>query len=327
MGGYRVYESVRGEIYRLARKTVSKEERRRSGFVDRLVTEYMAIPGSNRTLDAATLADETDWLDAGCRTYFPESEALVQVLWRSRMDVTLEDLDLPSFPRAFAAAWPDCEVDGSGLAGCLAWWGRAADRLESMRKFGSRYMGGPARAIGGFEDPEQLALHVSYRGSEKMMGLSPTLRCSVPSKHLRACLASDEGFRTSLGMYRSPELVGAMDLTEAEVKQQYVVVRSLIHLMVYLKARPEAVREGWPDGRNQRDLAPVWLKSPRPSVVTCPGLERDSPSAHWRTWHFRTYPTKRDGTKRTGLVSVRGTMVNAELKEPRTVELVEWKGE
>ena len=323
MGGYKVYESVRGEMYRLAKKTVTKEERRKPGFVNDLVTEFMSMGGSNRTLDAATLADETDWLDGGCRTYFPESEALVQVLWRSKMDVTLEDLDLPSFPRAFAVAWPDMEIDGVKLAGCLAWWGKAEDRLETMRKFGTRYMGGPARPIGTFEDPEELALHVSYRGSERVMGTAPTLRCSVPSKCLRACLKSDDEFRANLGMYKCPELVGAMDLSEAETRQQYVVVKSLIHLMVYLKARPDSVREGWPDGRNQRDLMPTWMKSPRPSVVTCPGLERDSPSAHWRTWHFRTYPTKRDGTKRDGLVFVSGTMVNAEMKEPRTVELVE----
>jgi hypothetical protein len=44
-----------------------------------------------------------------------------------------------------------------------------------------------------------------------------------------------------------------------------------------------------------------------------------SPIAHLRTWYFRSYPVKKDGTRKDGVVFVNATMVNADV-EPVTAE-------
>ena len=40
---------------------------------------------------------------------------------------------------------------------------------------------------------------------------------------------------------------------------------------------------------------------------------------HLRTWYFRSYPIKKDGTRKNGVVFVRSTVVNAEV-DPVTIE-------
>jgi len=329
MGGYAIYTPVRTVILRDVKDLTTKDERRDPTFVDGLVSKYISMPGANRTLDAAVMLDEMEWLDTNCRTYFPESADLLQTLWRAKMDVSMEDLKLASFPRAFVVNWPACSIDGSPLRGCMVWMGNGHERIAALRRFGIRYMGGPATPIGAMEDPDEILMQVSYMGAKKELGITPIFRCSIPGRLLKACLKSDKDFVSHLHTYNDGGVVGAIPLTETEWCQQYVVARSVIHLMVYMKACPEVVRDGYPAGRRGKEFGMPWMPDMSPTSIAAPVPRgtHDSPMVHWRDWHFRTFPRKHDGNKKAGFVFVKGTMVNAETIDPKTVEVVEWKGD
>jgi hypothetical protein len=104
-------------------------------------------------------------------------------------------------------------------------------------------------------------------------------------------------------------------------KHSFVVSRLAIRLMVYMRACENKVVEGYPEGKHARDFGTKWTGL-TPMIIHHPsGLirnEHGSPEAHWRDWHFRSYPRRKDGTKKLGVVYVSGTVVNAEL-DPITV--------
>ena len=119
-----------------------------------------------------------------------------------------------------------------------------------------------------------------------------------------------------------------LELTEEDHHIQYVTMRCVIHLMVYAKACPEAVISGWPEGLGSttatRGRRPTTLASPKYSPRS---MEHASPEAHLRSGcdaYFRSYPRRKDGTKKAGIYLVRGhgpVMVNAEV-DPTTIKKV-----
>jgi len=98
------------------------------------------------------------------------------------------------------------------------------------------------------------------------------------------------------------------------------MIKSVVHLSVYMTAYPDSVADGYPEMINRYEVP---IGKPRPHVIGGRHFARthDSPRGHWRSWHFRSYPRKKDGTKKAGLVSVRGTMVNPR-ETPHTVKEV-----
>jgi len=307
-------------LMRDAKMSYSKDERRRPGFSDELVRYVLSIPAFRLKMESAVLVDETDCIDGGCRTYFPESPEMLGMLWRAKMDVALEDLDVPSFPRAFAVSWPRCSVEGAELVGCLVWWGTGDDRTASLERFGERYVGGPVKPLGkDGMDGGEMSMNVSM-----CTGDGVVCRTALPDRMMRECLRSSATFKDAVSSMMLSRAPGVVPLSDEEFLQHYVVLRLVVHLMVYVKACPGAVKDGYPDGRKDKEF---WFPGVAALSPTCVGAPahmgcgtHESPAAHWRTWHFRSYPA-RQGSRKAGVVFVRGTMVNADV-DPKTVESV-----
>lgn len=246
--------------------------------------------------------------------FVPQDGGLIDMVWRSKMDVGLSDLG--GFPRCFSVAWPSgTVVDGVGLRGCLVWFGRHKERDEVMSMM-ERWMGKVEEVRVGHRVPsDDYELHVSYPDGE---GLSKWyVRASMPHEWLEDCLKSEGDLKNRLGNYASPM---SIELDEDEVHKQYVTLRCVVNLMVYASACPEAVVEGWPGGVSPggpaKGKSPLFLKSPLQRVSR--GGSHASPEPHFRNPHFRRYPI-RNGERRKGIVFVSGCMVNAEM-EPKTVK-------
>lgn len=321
MSGYHVFTPMRVYLMRDVKSFIPKYLRTRKTAED-LVGYWMEnTPGAVKRMESKLLADETVWMATGARMYFPESADMMEMLWRARMNVGLEDLDLPSFPKAFAVAWPQCEVEGVKLRGCLVWCGTVDERMRHMLGFFGKYAPNEKVFYTNTRPGSDLMMNVTYWGEKNEPGKGMLVyQCTVPGDLLKSCLNSDVDFAEKLGAYEAAEFIAA--LTPDESRQQYVLVKMLIHLMVYVRACPGTIRDGYPDGRKAREFTLNWMGFGA-QVVGAPAAvahgTHDSPMAHWRNWHFRTYPKQKDGEKRVGVVFIRGTMVNADI-EPRTVE-------
>jgi len=320
---YIPYRTYRDRLASIASKKVPKKVRRNSNddFMRFVIGKAMSIPGMLATIDCNILVDEEAYIEEKCRTYFPETEALLQMLWRAKMDIDLEDLDLSQFPTSFTIAWPRCQVQGANLLGCMVSIYATKDRAGVVKRFGSRYMGRPLEMVTGPGIPDdEVGIHISYATEKPIIDNLPAMcRCSIPNSFLKECLRGEDDYDKKLSSFKH---YASMDLTKEETHQQYVMAKLVIHLLVYMQACPGSVRDGYPEGRKAKEFKSVNSGSINPFILDAPAALKGthaSPGTHWRIPHFRSYPTRRDGTKRKGIVAVSGTVVNADI-DPKTVE-------
>jgi len=319
MSAYSIYVPFRSMLLRHAKSFVPKALRTRE-TADKMIADGMRN-GQVSEILLENVVTEAAWLDGGSRMYFVVSKQVVQMLWDSKMDVKMEDLDLMSFPRAFSVAWPECEIDGVKLSGCIVGRGRSDELRNEMSDFYKERVGFPPGRVGVTTD--SMVLSTYYWGEKEEDGLSwsglPIIGGSLMEDIWSQCLSSDKDFERA---FKDRLSFGCVPLNEKEMHQQYVMMKMLVRLMVYMKACPESVVSGFPEGKDARDFGcQKWLNADGQSVGW-PGGTHASPSAHWRMWHFRSYPRRTDGTKRDGVVFVTGTVVGLEQLEPMRVEMV-----
>ena len=108
-------------------------------------------------------------------------------------------------------------------------------------------------------------------------------------------------------------------LSESELERQYVILRAILGMCVYLKARPEALKDGFPDVKNFSLSEPFGV--PTNSFSFDAGHQLGfgaSPKEHYRSWHIRqlNHPRYYQGEHKdkapgSRLVFVSDTMVNS----------------
>ena len=328
MSDYSIYNPLKSEMVRQASPAFDKRERKRADFPQSVVRHVLNLkPALLQTLEARILMDEVAWTESGHTMYFPDSSELLDMLWRAKVDVRVEDLGLEKFPRAFAFAWPKCLVDGVQPKGCLIWFGDAKDRLHAVDRFEGYYFkthewkkDGPST----LPDDQPLGIHMSTRLANPPGSVVPSAyaRASIPENLFKQGLSSDKDFERCFKTYTNPILVGVIPLTPEEAHILYVTFKLAMRMLVYMQACPDCVKVGFPGGKNRKAFEGRWDNF-TPNVIGSPARltsgEHGSPISHMRSWFFRSYPVKKDGKRRNGVVFVRATVVNAEVG-PMTVE-------
>ena len=245
---YVFYEELREHMGRLYRKASGKSKAKamqEGDPVSAALRWFFAQPESGKTIDSAVLIDEEDYIVSGRRMYIPKMEELVKVLWRAKMKVELSDLQ--SFARVFSVAWPQGTViEGVTLPGCLVWFGTKQQR-EKIRPLIEKWVGHEIEFVTtGYNAPrDELLLHVMYSRGDG--GNRMYYRCSIPEPWVKDCLVSADALWKKVGTYHA---IAVQPLTEQERFEQYVLLKTVLHLMVYATACPEAVKAGWPDSTN-----------------------------------------------------------------------------
>lgn len=328
MAKYKPYRTMKSNITQKLRKLMmrrnpSKQMKRKvrsASFGDEVIKEFFTMPEAYHSLDAAILMDEFQWQRKGGTIYFPESPFLLEMLWRSKMQV---DPDyLLEFPESFVVSWPNGTViNGLELPPILVNYASFNDRNEVFVEFRDKYLSSNTeRTASPGTDKDSRNLHISYLNEEfhGPNGESMYNRSSVPKEKVVSLLTSDEALH-EIGGYKGH---GVEKLSPEDIKMQWTISRMLLHLLVYMQARPDSVIPGWPDKVKERDFTTKQNPEAMPTVIKSPiprdGSGHASPEAHWRNAHFRSYPERKDGTRRKGVVFVTGCLVNAEV-DPNTV--------
>jgi len=321
---YNVYKSLHLHLARLYRRGMGVSKKAvRGRDMEREALELMySDERAGMTIEHSVLADEESYEEEGRHVYFPEDEFLLRALWRAHMDVDASHLE--AFPKCVTIAWPgNAVVEGAKLPPCLVWCGSTQEHHDLLSKMVRRHDLSTRIEFVEQDVDSDAGIHISWQqdGSSGKV----CYRCSIPRSWLSSCLKSEKDL-----VSRLPELRSflSMPLNVEENHVQYVLAKMVVHLFVYIQACPNAVVMGWPDRVGMRDFLHQWKKGANPWVISSPkGTSRSemiglgshaSPEPHWRTWHFRSFPLKRDGTKKAGTVFVRGTMVGGEV-EPVTV--------
>ena len=326
--GYRPYRLVRDEAAKIVAGTIPKKvwKADRDSFMSYVMKGLLEMSSPTKVLDNNILVDEEMYVDNGCRMVFPESLALLEMLWRARMNVGLDDVDWSVLPPAFSVAWPDGEIDGVELRGCMVIVATPESRYEFGKKVVRRYLGTSNMGLDTVAPESGRGFYLTFFDRDPDIDDNAVYRCMIPEDDLKKCLTSEERFDEVMRGYnetdRSRLKFLGFNLDKAEGHAQYVMSRLVMRLMVYMQACPEMVHEGYPTRRGERSYRSRFSGEVKGTMIGVPeGLAKEhaSPSTHWRQWHFRTYPRRKDGTKRKGIVAVSGTIVNADV-DPVTAE-------
>lgn len=317
---FEFYKELREHMGHVLRKVtgLSKKAAKKKDLVSEALKMFFESPQSGLTLDACIVADEEDYIHHGRQVYIPQNKELVEMLWRSKMDIGLADLE--DFPRCFTVAWPrGTVIDGVELSGCLVWFGKQSAR-DNVAHMIEKWTGKSTKMVSTGshkQKPDEYSFHLAFgqgSGVERWYA-----RVSIPEEWISECLVSADDLDEKLGTYDSPFV---KRLSSEELHKQYVLIRSVVNLMVYSTACPDAVMTGWPDGVGSspgtRGRKPNTLISPIPKEYENKGGTHASPEPHFRNPHFRRYPI-RNGLRKKGIVFVSGCLVNAEL-EPMTIK-------
>ena len=250
------------------------------------------------------LMDEEYWRRGGQRTIFVDSpdlpalaasipvrnpESLVDLLGRWR----------GTWSFAFRAG---TRVHDIPLGGCLFAWLCSADRVRRVRDY-AREFGGHLAEPNDYSPPD--AMHITGRTGKSVLHLS------TPLHQLTAALSDPNWF--AVNRFHDPFY--RLDATPAEQDLQATLLRTVVGLILYAAAFPDALRPGLPDAGN-KELGTKLVLAPhfRRSAVTLLGPTPTSAqrALHFRSGHFRILAHeryRRDEQGRVRVVYVRESLV------------------
>jgi hypothetical protein len=111
----------------------------------------------------------------------------------------------------------------------------------------------------------------------------------------------------------------AEKLDDKELERQYVILRAVLGMCVYIKARPQALQDGFPKARNFSLSEPFGVPTRSMNLnLGNVAPSKSSPNEHYRSWHIRQLSHERyyqnehkDLAPGSRLVFVSDTMVNS----------------
>ena len=249
------------------------------------------------------------WLSGKRTTIFLENEDLVRALLTSSLAVDASALEWDRFPSTFVLAAPDMVIKGHRLSACYV----CVYTPESSASLAARLR----REIPMLEKcgysmcavPKPVLVLIA----SKVAGMdgSSVTSCTavIPIDQLQKLMDAS----ALAAVAKTSEDIKLLEQLPWLSSQLALLLRLLAATLVYMQACPDMVKEGLPAGLKEKDVAhkadhTCFMHLTMPSRKLGP---HGSPATHWRRWHFRSYPTRLDGTKKKGAVFVSGGWVNA----------------
>lgn len=281
------------------------------------------LPGS---LEPAVLLDEFMLAYGDHRVILPESTGILDMLMGSKFQMDHEiNLETP-FSEFVLMIPKGYEVDGVPMKSCIVTYCSPTERQAMFAKM---------RKLNGIDPGIILDNGEKINSSEKSLFIGfnsistkgAYVRCSIPKHLINVVMkAEPENLYDVLPRYPGDF---TMEMSDIEKKQQILTTKLICALSVFAKCRPQYLCT-LPAELNSTvslsDTSAQYLPGGNPdfSVLKDVPGRGGSKSVHYRTWYFRSYPTKKDGLKKDGWVFVNDTMVNEDDK-PEFVHLKEPK--
>jgi len=255
-----------------------------------------AFAEENKATDYLSLMEEWEWFCAGKHMYFPVPGLLEKIL-DAKMEVDPDSLMFPEHP--FILAVPS-EV---GMRSVLV----SRHSLDGRRTLATTFsedIGIPVDLDIGIDGGWSLYLTELFE--HKDTGAVEMLRFGCRKDHLTEVLNSNTAEQVmSLVGSLSEHDPDCLDLSSMEIDAQRKMLTIVCRLLVYMTTFPDAVRDGFPS-REAEHLAGVRRKGRTLGERHFP---KNGPKAHFRRWHFRSYPLRKDGSRKPGIVFVSESMV------------------
>lgn len=291
----------------------------------RLASQHLIAtnPELLHTMDLGIHAEEANWLRGDRVAYYPATAAVAHNLIKSSFKLAdpsvifrgNESFTL-NLPKDLIVGGYDA---GSGLLVTIC---ANADRETYIFDPFFDWIEHRRIPVTPFGPESQFFIAITYRG----LNDDAAHRVCIPDTDIGPALEckSVEEYQAFMRKMDKFTYVNKIDSTDDELKYQYDLVRLVCGLLIYRHALPERIYEGLPGKRKQFETPLTIGQSGM--VIHQPKGHQDSPSAHYRSWHFRQlshekyYRGKHTGlAKGSRIVFVPDCVVGQE-QSPLTVE-------
>jgi len=311
------------ETYRLAADPTSRERRDHGISREDLPSEFdldyyeeevrpelLDLQSRGFNIGIKGFTAEGMWLRAGKPTFFLESAQLAEALMKASYSLDFDNLRVPN--GIFSLSFPsDVKVGKDYPHPCLIAQTPERDALLIVTRCG--YFQHHILQIFNQKDldaflKEKDAMCVGYLDKDGIEQWKDSDECTPEEVRELSGLSVEEMQKRS--------------------KTQQFASKVCVGVCAYLAAFPECLEEGYPSIIAPRNLKQIkqLQKGVKPSRIVLHKRLRESPSAHYRTWYFKTlrdpcFRRNPDGTFRT--IFVKETFVSGRAKkekiDPHTV--------
>jgi hypothetical protein len=282
-----------------------------------VLAELDGNTGFGNSLEGIVFLEEFLWREEGRHVYFPVP-GLLPALAESHLEIDTDDLHAPvtNFLVAPVLGEP---VYGEPLPGFMVMIASPAEKCRRAAALGRRLADAEVGLLSDYSGDAETGIGLFF---VMINAEQQVCRCAVPSEKLGALL-TDDNTRTEDQLLQ--DVVGnfhngieVQDLTPHERVTMLRAIRITVRMLAYMRAFPGSVHDGYPEGYSDERK----LRDPKPTVIG--GLHfkhgtHAGPVLHFRNAHFRSYPRRRDGGKREGMIFIHGTMVGGQIK-PHSVD-------
>jgi hypothetical protein len=322
---YTPYVGVYDANRAIVRKTHDKHaaeaaiEKTMLSMIDEIMEQAMQI--NNRTamqIEHLTLLDEINWRSAGHNVLFP-SRGLSEALLASKFAIDPADFAVPFSD--FSVAIPRGLVwHGAKIRPMLVGYDTGISRNASYKKI---YVRNGLRPISIYnKDPESMNMRVTMTSPVIVDGIDTRAiaRASFNSGTMRDILTSDEKPEDAMAIAGRMEKIECGALSDVEKKEMYFAFKLVVGLCLFIQSFPDSMTDGLP--KDITVSTGKLSKTCRPRLVGRDIMgeneRRGSVGVYHRGLHFRSYPTRKDGTKLPGIVKVQAHWCGGKIT-PHTV--------
>ena len=303
---YNIHVTLMSDLARMVKKILGKTVSIPT-CIQYALERTMTMPGSAHMLEVVTLLDEIEYEQAGNHMLFVGSLDLQKMLMNAKFKMEGRKFRFPY--DGFIINTPSAGDVAPFMVSHMTIPLRKKALKGLMEKAGQ---GDAAAELDPGSGEEGVTITMCYR--------KKYVRASIPFSKLSAAASADttEEFHNVLGTY--PGLCQGLD--DEDRTELIKALHLLCGVSAYLEARPDSLKPGMPGEVAPRDIPDrATVKGVRSfeTIHEPAGMrKRDGSATHYRTWFFRVYPLRKDGSRTDGLVFVHDTIVNEDMV-PETI--------
>lgn len=247
---------------------------------------YEMAPQMLHAMDFLVHSEEWHWLNSEKLVYYPGSLDVAQSLMSASFSARDEAAFFSGF-ESFILAFPaGVQFAGKPALGCLITICIHKERqMKFLTKFGKvigiEKMTINGRQVGG----EGYTISINYPDHAVKMGI---VRMCLSSDMLAGVLAcqSVEEHVEHMAKINEFQYKGNITLSDIDHAYQYELTRFVLRFLMYKKALPERIMDGLP-GVGRKEVETPHAMNRTHKIINAPKANKDSPAAHYRSWHFR----------------------------------------
>lgn len=280
---YKIYPFIKQKQAKILRKG-DKKFKKKSDW-ESMAYLYNAYPALCNEIEFNILAEEYFWERAGRQALFIQSADDASRFITSRYSLKMMTESILPFSSFMMCLPSDFNVDGLSCSGVLVSAIKTRDVKTELFDPLCNKLNMPPSKVKTETDSESVLLMLVY----KIEGDSAYSRALIDSNKLEtiANTASLDEYKENVGKYGENYIFTSESDDPKEHKLQQTLIRLILGVSIYLKAKPESLTPGYPSKNKMVFEGGLFDKQNSPFYPSLAKRDGTSPVAHTRSWFIR----------------------------------------